>query len=192
MPIEEAFMKMCIGSDVHGSEANLIRFFQAADRQIAADPDTKVVLLGDIYNHGPRNPFPEGYAPMRVAKLLNDAMSFITVIKGNCDSEVDQMISNFPIIGDFSMEWMGHTVFFTHGHKCNPDLPPVGAKAGDIVFYGHFHRASLVEKDGVRYVCVGAIGLSPEGVERSYAVLSEDKVTVKTLDDDKTLIEFTV
>lgn len=192
MPIEEAFMKMCIGSDVHGSEANLIRFFQAADRQIAADPDTKVVLLGDIYNHGPRNPFPEGYAPMRVAKLLNDAMSFITVIKGNCDSEVDQMISNFPIIGDFSMDWEGHTVYFTHGHKCNPELPPTGAKSGDIVFYGHFHKASLTEKEGVRYVCVGALGLSPEGVERSYAVLDEHKVTVKTLVGAKTLLEFEI
>lgn len=185
-------MRMFIGSDIHGSEANLIRFFEAVDSTLADNPDTKVVLLGDIYNHGPRNPFPEGYAPMKVAKLLNDAMSFITVIKGNCDSEVDQMISNFPIIGDFNMEWNGHTVFFTHGHKCNPDLPPVGAKAGDIVFYGHFHRASLTEKDGVRYVCVGALGLSPEGVERSYAIIDEDKVAVKTLTDGKTLLEFAI
>lgn len=185
-------MRIFIGSDIHGSEANLIRFFERADRALREDKDTKVVLLGDIYNHGPRNPFPEGYAPMRVAKLLNDAMTFITVIKGNCDSEVDQMISNFPIIGDFNMDWEGHTVYFTHGHKCNPDLPPTGAKEGDIVFYGHFHKPALTVKDEVRYVCVGALGLSPEGVERSYAVLTESKVIVKTLADDGTVFEFEI
>lgn len=183
-------MKLFIGSDIHGSEANIIRFFNAVNDIFAVDKDTKVVLLGDIYNHGPRNSFPEGYAPMKVAKLLNDNKSLITVIKGNCDSEVDQMISDFTIGLDFNMEWCGKTLHFTHGHKCNPDLPKTEAKKGDIVFYGHFHRASLTEKDGVRYVCVGALGLSPEGVERSYAVLDESKVTVKTLEGNETLLEF--
>ncbi len=185
-------MKLFIGSDIHGSEANLIRFFQAVDESLAGDQDTKVVLLGDIYNHGPRNPFPEGYAPMKVAKLLNDAMTFITVIKGNCDSEVDQMISNFPIISDFSMRWGEHTVYFTHGHKCNPELPPTGAKSGDLVFYGHFHRSAVTEKDGVKYVCVGALGLNPEGAERSYAVLEENRLTVLTLMDKKVLFDIEI
>ena len=183
-------MQLYIASDVHGSEANIIRFFYAVHRGAAVDNDTNVVLLGDIYNHGPRNPFPEGYAPMKVAALLNGEKDRITVIKGNCDSEVDEMISEFPINADFSMEWCGHTLFFTHGHKCNPDLPKREAKAGDIVFYGHFHRAKLTDVDGVRYVCVGALGLSPDGVERSYAVLDEHKLTVKTLVGDNTLIEF--
>ena len=185
-------MKTYIGSDIHGSEANLLRYLNEVDKSRVDGNDTRVVLLGDIYNHGPRNPFPEGYAPMKVAKLLNDSKEYITVIKGNCDSEVDQMISDFTINGDFSKEWNGHTVYFTHGHKCNPDLPPAGAKAGDIVFYGHFHRASLTEKDGVRYVCVGALGLSPEGVERSYAILDGDKVTVKTLEGGNVILEFAI
>ncbi len=178
-------MRLFIGSDVHGSSANLERFFQQVDNTLSQCPDTKVVLLGDIYNHGPRNPFPEGYAPMVVAKMLNDAMTFITVIKGNCDSEVDQMISNFPIIADFSMDWNGRTVFFTHGHKCNPTLPPSTAKKGDIVFYGHFHKPMIEEVDGVTYVCVGALGLSAEGIERSYAILDEDKITLVALDSKK-------
>lgn len=75
-------------------------------------PDVKVVLLGDIYNHGPRNPFPEGYAPMQVAKMLNDSKDFIRVIKGNCDSEVDQMISEFPIESDF--QWIGTAAPYFH------------------------------------------------------------------------------
>ncbi len=183
-------MKLFIGSDIHGSSANIQRFLDIVNAARKEDKDAKVVLLGDIYNHGPRNPFPEGYAPMQVAKMLNDSKDFITVIKGNCDSEVDQMISDFPINGDFSIQWFNRTVFFTHGHKCNPDIPPQDAKAGDVVFYGHFHRATLQVRDGVIYVCVGAIGLSPEGVERSYAILEENKITIKTLEGDKTLLEY--
>lgn len=175
-------MRLFIGSDIHGSSVNLEKFFSIVDSTLAQHPDTKVILLGDIYNHGPRNPFPNGYAPMQVARLLNDAMTFITVIKGNCDSEVDQMISNFPIIGDFDMDWNGRTVFFTHGHKCNPDLPPSSGKKGDIVFYGHFHRPQITVKDGIVYVCVGALGLSAEGVPLAYAILDEDMITLKTLD----------
>lgn len=185
-------MRIYIGSDSHGSNANIQRFFDIVKAYKAEHSDTKAVLLGDIYNHGPRNPLPEGYAPMEVAKCLNDNMDYISVIKGNCDSEVDQMISNFEISGDFSIEWQGHRVYFTHGHKCNPELPPIDAKEGDIVFFGHRHVARGEKRDGVTYVCVGAIGMSPQGIERSYAILDEDKVSVKTLVGDKTLFEFAI
>lgn len=177
-------MKIFIASDIHGSAANLEEFFGIVDGALKEDENTKVVLLGDTYNHGPRNPFPAGYAPMQVAKLLNDAMTFVTVIKGNCDSEVDEMISNFPIIGDFNLDWSGRTVFFTHGHKCNPDLPPTGAKAGDMVFYGHFHVPSVVEKDGITYICVGSVGLPFKDSPRAYAVLSEDDVKIKSFEGE--------
>ncbi len=177
-------MRLFIASDIHGSATNLERFFSIVDATLEEDRQTKVVLLGDTYNHGPRNPLPEGYAPMQVAKLLNDAMSFVTVLKGNCDSEVDEMISNFPIIGDFSMEWEGRTVFFTHGHKVNPDNPPTGAKRGDLVFYGHFHKPSVKTVDDVTYVCVGSIGLPFDGTPHSYAVLDEKGVKLKSFDGD--------
>ena len=178
-------MRVFVASDIHGSAVNLEKFFSIVDATLPDHPDTKVVLLGDTYNHGPRNPLPEGYAPMRVAKLLNDAMSFVTVIKGNCDSEVDEMISNFPIIGDFSMEWSGRTVFFTHGHKVNPDNPPTGAKAGDIVFYGHFHNTSVKTAGGVTYICVGSVGLPFDGTPRSYAVLNEDGVKLVSFEGEE-------
>ncbi len=177
-------MRLFIGSDVHGSATALHAFFERVDATLIENPDAKVILLGDTYNHGPRNPFPDGYAPMQVAKLLNDAMTFVTVIKGNCDSEVDEMISNFPIIGDFEMSWGERTVYFTHGHKVNPDLPPRGGKSGDIVFYGHFHRPSVVVKEGIIYVCVGSIGMNPDGVPKSYAVLDEDKISLISFDGD--------
>lgn len=182
-------MKLFIASDVHGSATNLERFFTIVDEELSRDSDIKAVLLGDTYNHGPRNPLPEGYAPMRVAKLLNDAMTFVSVIKGNCDSEVDEMISNFPIIGDFSMNWGGKTIFFTHGHKFDKDNPPTGAKAGDVVFYGHFHIPSYDEINGIRYVCVGSVGLPFGGSPHSYALMDEDSVAVKSFGGD-VIIEF--
>jgi len=185
-------MILFIGSDVHGSEANLLRFLDASDKAMQSGEDVKCVLLGDIYNHGPRNPFPEGYAPMKAAELLNRRKDSFSVIKGNCDSEVDQMISEFQIKDDFCMQWMNRTLYFTHGHRHNPDLPIEEARKGDIVFYGHFHTPKLTEVGGVRYVCVGALGLSPEGVRRSYAVVDGSKVRVVALDGGETLIEFDV
>jgi len=178
-------MKIFIGSDIHGSVTNLEKFFSIIDSKL--DNDTKVVILGDTYNHGPRNPIPDGYAPMKVAKLLNDAMTFLTVIKGNCDSEVDEVISNFPIISDFSLDWTNGKVYFTHGHKVNPELPLKQAKKGDVVFYGHNHKPSIKDVNGVKYICVGAIGLCKEDTELSYAILYEDKVDILSLNDDRVI-----
>lgn len=123
-------MRIFVGSDVHGSSANVERFFATVDAYRAQHGDAKVVLLGDIYNHGPRNPLPEGYAPMKVAERLNASKDYVTLVHGNCDSEVDQMITEFEIRPDFSLQWGERRLFFTHGHKCNPDLPCKDAKKG--------------------------------------------------------------
>ena len=90
---------------MHGSSANVERFFATVDAYRAQHGDAKVVLLGDIYNHGPRNPLPEGYAPMKVAERLNASKDYVTLVHGNCDSEVDQMITEFEIRPDFSLQW---------------------------------------------------------------------------------------
>ncbi len=182
-------MKLFIASDVHGSATNLEKFFLIIDAEMAKNPDCKAVLLGDIYNHGPRNPFPDGYAPMRVARMLNDAMSFVTVIKGNCDSEVDEMISDFPIIGDFDMPWEGRTVFFTHGHKRNSENPPSGVKAGDVVFYGHYHVPKIQKVKGATYVCVGSVGLPFENNPPTYAELNLDGFMIKSFDGKELISE---
>lgn len=180
-------MRIYIGSDIHGSSANARRFFDVVDAYKAARGDVSVVILGDIYNHGPRNPFPEGYAPMQVAKMLNERADMLSVVRGNCDSEVDQMISDFEILPDLTTLYFGHRILFTHGHKCNVDMPKTHCKTGDIVFYGHFHRPYIKEKDGVIYVCVGAIGLSPDGVDRAYAVLDDRKISIYSLQDGREL-----
>lgn len=185
-------MRIFVGSDVHGSSIDIDRFFAIVDEYKATHHDTQVVLLGDIYNHGPRNPLPKGYAPMKVAERLNSSKDYITVIQGNCDSEVDQMISDFEIKQDFSMQWGARRLYFTHGHKCNPDLPLKDATKGDIVFYGHFHRAAVEEVDGVIYVCVGALGMPKPDTVRSYAIVDEHEVTIKALETDKDIFRFDI
>ncbi len=178
--------KLYIASDIHGSHAWLKRFWQVVDE----DNDPKrVIFLGDTYNHGPRNPFPEEYAPMKVEGLLEEKMGSFDIIWGNCDSEVDQMISPFPICHDFSLTDGDKTLFFTHGHKVNPDLPKADAKAGDVVFYGHFHVPCHTVIDGVNYICVGSIAMPKDGSGHTYAIYENSTVSVKDLDGN-TIFQF--
>ncbi len=183
-------MKLFICSDIHGSKAGLDKFLAAVEAEKQNGTDARIVILGDIYNHGPRNPFPEEYAPMQVAKSLNSCRELIGVVKGNCDSEVDRMISEFEIGADFFIPWEGRTLYFTHGHKCNPELERQFAKAGDVVFYGHFHNPKHTVKNGVNYVCVGALGISADGVPKAFATVENNRVTVINLDSKETIIEF--
>ncbi len=182
-------MKLYICSDIHGSFPDLKKFLDAHVKEIQSGV-ARLVLLGDVYNHGPRNPLPAGYAPMQVAEALNAISANIFAVKGNCDSEVDEMISNFKFCTSCSLEVGGHKLVFTHGHKINPDHPAQGLKAGDAVFYGHFHKPSHAEVEGVHYVCVGAIGICPADVKRSYAVVDDGKVSVLPLDGGEQILSF--
>ncbi len=176
--------KLIIASDIHGSYAYTKKFWEFVDR----DGNSKrVVLLGDTYNHGPRNPFPEEYAPMKVEALLESRMTEFDIIWGNCDSEVDQMISPFTIGGDFSLKDGDRTIYFTHGHKVNPDLPKADAKPGDLVFYGHFHVPAYNLVDGVHYVCVGSLGLPKEDSPHAYATYENNTVSVLGLDGSQVI-----
>ena len=128
-------MKLLIASDLHGA-APAVRAL--VDRIEAEAPD-RIVLLGDLLYHGPRNPLPEGYAPAQVAKLLNGLADRITAVRGNCDSEVDQMVLNFPCLGDYALVVDERTtLLLTHGHL---DLAAAvaGLPAGSFVLSGHTH-----------------------------------------------------
>lgn len=179
-------MKLYVISDIHGASPALDKFFERTGDL----KDGKLILLGDIYNHGPRNPLPDGYAPMKVAEKLNSVKDKLTAVQGNCDSEVDSMISRFAIFGGAEIRYKGRTFKFTHGHKCNPTLPASGLKEGDVVFYGHFHRPEHTVVDGVHYVCVGALGMHPDDAVCAYAVVDGKKVKVVALDDGKEILSF--
>ena len=133
--LKESPMRYLIASDIHGAlpaaEMLVARF-----REEGAD---RLLLLGDLLYHGPRNPLPEGYAPAQVAKLLNGLADRITAVRGNCDSEVDQMVLNFPCLGDYALVVDERTtLLLTHGHL---DLAAAvaGLPAGSFVLSGHTH-----------------------------------------------------
>ncbi len=156
-----------IATDIHGSYyyAKMI-----VDRFISSNCD-KLLLLGDIYYHGPRNPLPTGYDPMAVSILLNSMGDRLVVVKGNCDSEVDQMISTFTFADTAELTVGGHSIVATHGHKYNKDNLPPRMNSG-ILVYGHFHINEIVPVGGVLAVNVGSASL-PKDSHHSYCVVDE-------------------
>lgn len=171
-------MKILIVSDIHGSAYYVKQIFEIAERESA----DKIILLGDIYYHGPRNPFPKDYAPMEVAEALNANKDRLIVIKGNCDSEVDQMVSEFTFIeGYFVYALPERNLVCVHGHKMETeDLPEL--KEGDIVAYGHFHTGVIENKNGVIYVNPGSIALPKD--EHSYCVIDDNDIIIKKVNGE--------
>ena len=173
-------MKWLIASDIHGSAKwaeQLVRRFD----ECGAD---RMLLLGDILYHGPRNALPEDYDPPRVAAMLNARAERICCVRGNCDSEVDQMMLGFPITSDYLYIPVGTRMCFaTHGHVFNEDTPPK-LKKGDLLLHGHTHVPACVEKSGVRYLNPGSISLPKEDSPRGYMTLEGSRFTWKTLDGE--------
>ena len=171
-------MKLLIISDIHGSSCYANKILEINERE---KPD-KIVLLGDLYYHGPRNPLTEEYNPMEVAKVLNSLKDKILAVKGNCDADVDQMISEFPLQETIELEVNGHNIFFSHGDKYNMDnLPPLGVNI-DIMFYGHFHINFIEEKNGIIFVNPGSISLPKQNTEHGYAILDENEIILKDVE----------
>lgn len=171
-------MKLLIISDIHGSS-----FYAKKIEEIykIEKPD-KIVLLGDLYYHGPRNDLTQEYNPMEVAKILNLLKDKLLVVKGNCDAEVDEMISEFKFQDNIEMEVNGYNVFFTHGHKYNMDqLPPLGIKI-DIMFYGHFHTGFIIEENGIIFANPGSISIPKSNTAHSYLIFDEKELILKDVD----------
>ena len=168
-------MKFLIASDLHGS-AYYAKKLVEAFKESKAD---KLILLGDVYNHGPRNPLPKDYAPMEVAELLNGITDKLLVIKGNCDSQVDTMISKFSFIEDAVLISGEKTVFLTHGHVYNKDNMPL--TKFDMVIYGHFHTGFIEEKDGVIIANTGSLSLPKNNTPNSYLILEDGKLDLKEI-----------
>ena len=163
-------MKIVIASDIHGSFYwcdKLLQFFRRSGAE-------KLVLLGDLLYHGPRNPFPDGYDTAKVYDALNAVRDKLICVRGNCDSEVDQMVLDFPMLADYSvMPYGNKTLFFTHGHLFNETvLPPL--KAGDVLFNGHFHTPKRVTlAGGMTYVNDGSVALPKDGTPHSCVLLQD-------------------
>lgn len=169
-------MKVIIASDLHGSAYFAKKLVEIKNKEKA----DKIILLGDIFNHGPRNPLPRDYAPLDVADVLNGMKENLIVIKGNCDSQVDTLISEFDFIEDMCVMSGGKTVFLTHGHMYNKDNMP--KTRFDAVIYGHFHTG-FIEKQGDSVVAnAGSLSLPKGGTPSSYILLNENVLTLKDVD----------
>ncbi len=169
-------MKLLICSDIHGDLDSMEKALTAFRREEC----DKLLILGDLLYHGPRNNLPETYNPKAVIELLNKNRSVIMTVRGNCDTEVDQMVLKFPILADYALLSLdGLTVFATHGHHHNTETPPLLSK-GDILLHGHTHVLKCEEfGDGNCYLNPGSVALPKENNPRSYMVYENRCFTVK-------------
>lgn len=171
-------MKLLIGSDIHGDVAGakgLLRAFES-------EGCDRILLLGDLLYHGPRNDLPAAYAPKEVISLLCAHREHILCVRGNCEAEVDQMVLNFPCLADYCLLALdGLNIFATHGHHYNLQTPPP-LHRGDILLHGHTHIPDHVPfaADNL-YLNPGSPSLPKEGNPKTYLVYEARTFTLKTL-----------
>ena len=181
-------MKLMFASDIHGS-------LPAAERVLALFAESGarwLVILGDVLNHGPRNALPEGYAPAQVAERLNSVVERIIAVRGNCDSEVDQMLLHFPITAPWQQVLTEHQrLFLTHGHLYGPaNLPPLAAN--DVLVYGHTHLPVAEKRDEIFLFNPGSVSIPKGGFAASYGLLDGHKLQVLALNDQQVIAEVAI
>ena len=169
-------MKWLIASDLHGSAYYCRKLLEAYDLEKA----DRMLLLGDILYHGPRNDLSQEYNPMKVAQTLNSLKEKLLVVRGNCDAEVDETISEFEFHDHILMEINGKKFYFTHGHKYNIEKIPYDDF--DIMIYGHIHQGFIQEKEGYIFANPGSISLPKCNTEHSYIVIEGNKIILKNVD----------
>ena len=169
-------MKLLIASDIHGDLDSLEKVLSAYESEGAE----RLVLLGDLLYHGPRNDLPSTYAPKAVIELLNANRDKILAVRGNCDTEVDQMVLNFPILADYAyISTDGLGIFVTHGHRYNISTPPALRK-GEILLHGHTHVLTCTEFGEENfYLNPGSAAIPKENNPRTYMVYENRTFTVK-------------
>ena len=171
-------MKLLIASDIHGA-AGYCRDLLAAWGREGAD---RLLLLGDLLYHGPRNDLPPDYAPKEVIALLNARKNQIFCVRGNCDTEVDQMVLEFPILAGYAVLPAGERlVYATHGHQFNTKTPPPLCQ-GDVLLHGHTHIPAW-EPFGREnlYLNPGSVSIPKNDTAHGYMTLENGVFTWKTL-----------
>ncbi len=173
-------MKVLIASDLHGS----LFYTNILMSQIEKEKVDRIVLLGDILYHGPRNDLPKEYNPKEVIKLLNECVVPIISVRGNCDTEVDQMVLNFPILSDYIILIINNKTFFlTHGHLYNETKLPPHHK-GDIIMCGHTHIQKYEKGEDYTYVNVGSVSIPKENGYHGYVIIENNTLYFKNLDGE--------
>ena len=161
--------KWMIASDLHGSALFCEKMLDAYDGEQA----DRLLLLGDILYHGPRNDLPEGYAPKEVIAMLNERKRDLLCVRGNCDAEVDQMVLQFPILSDSLLfPWNRQILYATHGHRFSPEAPPP-LHAGDVLLFGHTHIPIAEKRDEIYCINPGSVSLPKGNSTRGYLLLED-------------------
>jgi len=156
-------MKFMIASDIHGSAY----YCRLLKERAEEEQPQKLILLGDLLYHGARNPLPKEYSTLAVAEILNGMKENLVCVRGNCDSEVDELVLQFPIDAKLCiLPLEERTLFFTHGH-----LLPAHLKKGDVLINGHFHVPAFEERETCTYVNCGSVSIPKETSPHSYLVL---------------------
>lgn len=179
-------MKILIASDIHGSAYYCEKLLNVFEEEKA----DRILLLGDILYHGPRNDLPKDYAPKKVIAMLNPLKDKLICVRGNCDTEVDQMVLEFPVLADYCILPVGdHLIYATHGHNYNESkLPPLCK--GDILFNGHTHIPKCVEHEDYVYMNPGSVSIPKENSAHSYMILENGVFLWKNLEDKSVYNKF--
>lgn len=181
-------MKFLICSDIHGSAYFCRKLIEVIEKEKA----DKVIILGDILYHGPRNDLPKEYAPKEVIAMLNPLKNKLLCVRGNCDTQVDQMVLDFPVLADYAVIPVGdRLIYATHGHNYNESkLPPLGDN--DILLNGHTHIPKCTEYDNYIYMNPGSVSIPKEDSPHSYMTLEDGKFLWKNLLDLQIYNEFII
>lgn len=173
-------MKWLIASDIHGSAYWCRRLLE----KYAQEKADRLILLGDVLYHGPRNDLPDEYAPKKVIEMLNGMSDSILCVRGNCDTEVDQMVLKFPVLADYALLELGERmIYMTHGHVYNENnLPPL--REGDILLHGHTHVSKCVDHGNYVYMNPGSVSIPKENTPHGYMTLENGTFLWKSLDGE--------
>ncbi len=174
-------MPVLIASDIHGSALYCGKLLSALERE----GTERLILLGDILYHGPRNDLPAGYAPKQVIAMLNPLADQILCVRGNCDAEVDQMVLDFPIMQTHRhLRLFGHSLLLTHGHHCSDEkLPSPELRAGaEYLIFGHTHVPLCKRVQGLWCLNPGSVSIPKEGSWHGYMLLTRSQILWKDLD----------
>lgn len=170
-------MKLMIASDLHGSALYTRKLLEAYEKE----HPNKLLLLGDLLYHGPRNDLPVEYDPKAVISMLNHLAGRLLCVRGNCDAEVDQMVLDFPILADYAIfGWNSRIIYATHGHICGEQNPP-RLQPGDILLCGHTHIPRCTEHESFTYWNPGSVSIPKERSAHGYMLLTDNNAQWKDL-----------
>ena len=180
-------MKCMIISDIHGSYTDLRRVMDIYEEE----QFDKLIILGDILYHGPRNDLPKDYAPKEVIAMLNPLKDEFLCVRGNCDAEVDQMVLKFSIMDDYKTLPLGDkTLYLSHGHIYGKEKLPCDMKKGDILLGGHTHVPEIVDIDGCVYMNCGSVSIPKENSPHSFMVFENNEFLWKNLENGEVYKSF--